>query len=69
MDDGLIAPTFTELSRVLLEALEQSEEDADKEWNSPYPPSKSQYHYKIPGIWTYSGTNHPNQDNSSLPNP
>ena len=69
IDDGLIAPTSTELIRAFLEAYQETEEDSDEEWNTPYSPSKSKYHYQIPDIWTYSRTNRPNQENSTLPLP
>jgi len=69
IDDCLIAPTSTEFIRVFLETYQDTEEDADEEWNTHYPPVKSRYHYEIPAIWTYSQTNCPNQDNSTLPLP
>ena len=67
IDDGLIAPTSTEFIWAFLETYQETEEDTDEEWNTPYPPSISKYHYEIPAIWTYSRTNCPNQDNSTLP--
>jgi len=69
IDYGLIAPAFTEFIRAFLEAYEKTEEDAGEEWNTQSPPSKSKYHYEVPAIWTYSQTNCPNQDNSTLPSP
>jgi len=69
IDDGPIAPTSTEFIRAFLERYQETEEDPDEEWNTPYPPSKSDYHYEIPAIWTYSRTNRPNHDNSTLPLP
>ena len=69
IDDGLIAPTSAEFIRAFLENYQETEEDIDEEWNTPYPSSKSKYHYEIPAIWTYSRTNRPNQDNSTLPLP
>jgi len=69
IEDGLIAPTSTEFIRAFLETYEETEEDTDEEWNTPYPPSKSKYHYEIPTIWTYCRTNRPNHDNSTLPSP
>jgi len=69
IDDGLRAPTSMEFTRAFLETYEEREEDADEEWNTPYPPSKTKYHYEIPAIWTYCRTNGPNQDNSTLPSP
>jgi len=67
IDDGLIAPTSTEFLRAFLETYKDTEEDIEEEWNAPYPPSKTKYHYEIPAIWTYSQTNCPTQDNSTLP--
>ena len=69
IDDGLIAPTSTEFIRAFLETHQDTEEDIDQEWNTPYPSSKTKYHYEIAAIWTYSRTNCPNQDNSTLPLP
>jgi len=69
IDDGLIAPTSTEFIRAFLEAYQETAEDLDEEWNTPYPPSKSNYSYEIPAIWTYSRTNCPNQANSTVPLP
>jgi len=69
VDNGLIAPTSTGFIRAFLETYEETEEDIDEERNTPYPPSKSKYHYKIPPIWTYGRMNRPNQDNSTLPVP
>jgi len=69
IDDGLRAPTSREFIRAFPETYQDTEEDADKEWNTPYPPSKSKYHYEITAIWTYNQTNCPNQDNSTLPLP
>jgi len=68
-DDGLIAPTPTEFIRAFLETYQETEEVIDEEWNTPYPPSKSKYHYEIPAIWIYSWMNCPNQANSTLPLP
>jgi len=69
IDDGLIAPTSIQFIRAFLETYQDTEEDIDEEWNTPYSPSKNKYHYEIPAIWTYSRTNCPNQDNSTLPLP
>jgi len=69
IDDGLIAPTSTEFIRAFPETYQETEEDIDEEWNTPYPASKFKYHYEIPAIWTYSRTNCPNQANSTLPLP
>jgi len=54
MEESLIVPTCTAFIRAFLETYEETEEDVAKDWNTPYLPSKSKYHYEIPGIWTYN---------------
>jgi len=67
IDDGLIPPTTTEFVRAFLENYKETQEAANKWWNTPYPPSKSEYRYKIRDIWTYSRMNCLNESNSTLP--
>jgi len=69
IDKTLIVPSTTEFIPAFLEKYEETQEDTDEEWNTPYPPSKSKNHHQIPAIWTYSGTNLSNQDNLTLLSP
>jgi len=61
IDDALIAGTSTEFIRAFLETSEETEEDADQEWNTLDPPSPSKLYYKIRAIWTYIPANRSSQ--------